>query len=244
MVNLVVIPLVISLAMFSFEGDDKHERKNVEARLEVAYVKASGNTEAETFSGKVYLSMRTGRNILFFKISGLKTTTKSEKSASKLFSEARWEYSLNDNLFVFNNMNISRDRLSGYDFRISVGPGVGYGFSTAGDHQIKGYVSMVYSYDNLSVGETETDGYGALRAAVEYSWDVSSNLKIKNATDYHQSAEDAAKYYLNTEFATEVRINKHLALGVSCALNYQHEVPFEGIENLDSLLLTSLIIDL
>ena len=127
MVNLVVIPLVISLAMFSFEGDDKHERKNVEARLEVAYVKASGNTEAETFSGKVYLSMRTGRNILFFKISGLKTTTKSEKSASKLFSEARWEYSLNDNLFVFNNMNISRDRLSGYDFRISVGPGVGYG---------------------------------------------------------------------------------------------------------------------
>lgn len=113
---------------------------------------------------------------------------------------------------------------------MTAGPGLGYDFIKTKGHQLKGLVSVLYSYDKFSEGDKDPKSYVAGKAAINYAWHILENLRFKENAGYHVSFEDTDTYFINSETALEVKVNGTVSLGLSYAIAYQHKPPSPDIE--------------
>jgi putative salt-induced outer membrane protein len=211
--------------------------------IEVSYVSTSGNTETETLSGKLEVKKEGPKNRYIARSNVLYARNNNEDTSNKGALEARWERTINKRLFGFLTSKYSRDKFSGYKYRISAGPGIGYDIIRTDKHFLKGLVSVLYNHDRYSEGFDKSDDYSAGTTGINYEWKILENLKFKENADYLVSFDDTDKYFINSETALEVKINNYLSLGLSYVIAYQNYLPKAGAEHVDTTFMTSLIID-
>jgi putative salt-induced outer membrane protein len=210
------------------------------SHVEFSYAQTNGNTDTKTLAGKLESSLDFSPNRYFLKALGLYGEQDGNKTASKWFVEGRYERAFTERFFGFLTADYLKDTFSGYDSRISAGPGVGYEIVKTEDHLLKGLLGLLYSWDNLTDGTT--DNYASGKAAIDYTWQITKALKFKQYADYLQSLQDSKIYFVNSETGLEVKVASNISLGISYLVNYQHEPP-NDLKHTDTRFLTSLIVD-
>jgi putative salt-induced outer membrane protein len=211
--------------------------------IELSYVTASGNTDTETLAGKLSVKKEEKVNRYFLKGSLLRAEDKGEETANKWILDGRWERILKEKLFGFLTANYLKDKFSGYDYRVNLGPGLGYSFMETKEHQLKGLMAFLYSHDKFSEGDKSKDSYVSGKAALNYIWKISENLLFQENADYQVSFEDKDRYFINSETGFKVKINGAVSLGVTYTVAYQHKPPSPDIKHTDKVFMTSLIVD-
>ena len=210
------------------------------SHAELSYAQTNGNTDTKTFAGKLETSLDLSPNRYYLKAGGLYGEDEGDKTASRWLADGRYERAFTERFFGFLTASYLKDTFSGYDSRISAGPGVGYDIVKTEDHLLKGLLGVLYTWDNLTDGTT--DDYAAGKAAIDYAWQINKVLKFKQYADYLQSLEDSDIYFANSVTALEAKVASAVSLGLSFAVNYQHEPP-NDLKNTDTRFLTSLIVD-
>lgn len=237
---ILLILLVIFGLSFS-EEKNQEEEKNLSIRVELSFVRTTGNTNTQTFSEKGSLEYEGKRNRFFLENSFLFVKSQGKETANKLKVEGRWEHSLTDRLFNFLSTGYERDRFSGYDFKWNGGSGLGYEFIKSDSQSLKVLFSLNYFY-NRSTDE-QIDNYGTYKTELFYEWQILENLAFKQRSDYIRSLSDPDTYFINSESSVEVKVTEIISLGVSYKLAYQNKPPEEGVKRLDTTFSTSLILD-
>jgi putative salt-induced outer membrane protein len=212
--------------------------------LGLSYVATSGNTETQTFSGKLASEGEAGPVRCVFKGSYLLTRDDKTEKANKLDVSLRGEKIIVSGLFGFIEAGYLRDRFSGYTYRASVGPGLGYDIIQSEKQQLKGLASFMFYTDKYSVGPVDKESYGSFKAGLQYKWTLQENVQFQWNTDYLMSLKEQEKYFLNTDASVNVAINSRLAIGLSYQVRYQNQIPSEEIKKTDTAFMTSLIINL
>jgi len=225
------------------QAEEQKDQATWKTRIELSYVTTSGNTDTETLSGKLEAKKEEEINRYFLKGRGLRAEDKGEEIANKWLLDGRWERVLREKLFGFVTASYLKDKFSGYDYRITGGPGLGYDLIKTATHGLKGLISILYSYDKYTEADKRSDSYISRKLAINYVWLIRENLRFKENADYLVSFEDSDRYFINSETALEVKVNGTVSLGLSYAIAYQHKPPSPDIEDTDQILLTSLIID-
>ncbi len=220
------------------------QEKIWKSRLEISYVKTSGNTNTETFSGKLDVEGAGWGDRYFLRSAYILAKDSSEENANKLTSEARLERVFTGRLFGFVGMSYSRDRFSGYEYRFSVGPGLGFDIIKREKHSLKGLSSINYFYEKYSVKEKDRDRFASVKNAISYQWMIKENVILKSRVGYYFSLKNREKYFYFGEATLEVGISSRFSVGISYLLNYQNLPPAPEIKNTDVSFLTSLIINL
>ncbi len=248
---LAFVASLSALPAFAEEAKPADEAKPAEEpkiswklHAEASFAKASGNTDTETFSGKLELKREGPVNRYYLNGAFLFSSSEGDETANRFLIAGRWERVLTERMFGFVSADYIRDKLSGYEYRVNAGPGLGYDFLKGPRHTLKGLASVLCSYDKPSVGGRDAELYASARAAVKYEWQVVENLKFKQDADFLVSLANANKYFASSLSAVEVKINANLSLGVSYAVNYQNLLPSPDKKHVDTLLLTSLILDI
>ncbi|MBN2102848.1 DUF481 domain-containing protein [bacterium] len=208
----------------------------------LSYVATSGNTGIQTFSSNV--STEGGIRTIRCQIKGNYLITKDSRieKANRLHINARFEKIITAGLFGFLESSYARDKYSGYTYRASLGPGVGYDIIQSDYHQLKGLISSLYYFDKYSVGDVTRDRYSTAKSELSYQWKMRENVTFEGSGNCLVNLENHRKYFLHTETALNVSINNRLAVGISYQVNYQNKPPSNEVRKTDTTFMTSLII--
>lgn len=212
-------------------------------RSEISFVKTSGNTDTETFAGKVEAAWVCC--VHKFNLDGqyVYGRNSGRESSNRLAMGARWEAALNGRFSGIVTLGYGRDRFSGYRFRVFVGPGLGYYLVRDGNRSLQLSLGLNYSHDRFSVGEREQLRSLTGRSLAKFEWRPLGNFRLVENLGHLLSFGEAGRYFVDSETAIETRINKTLSIGVSYKINYQNRPPAAEIRRTDTTFLTALIID-
>ncbi len=237
---------VLGVSFLTVHGVSAEEAKKApewKTHVELSYVATSGNTKTQTFAVKAETKREGEINRYLIKAYGLYSKSNDQETANQWLLNGRWEKILTKKMFAFVDATYLADKFSGYDYRLSLGPGVGYDFIKSEKHDLKGLFSVLYFYDKFSEGTESSDSYAAGKGEINYRWQIRENLKFKEDANFIISFNDTDKYFLNSETGIETKINNNISLGVSYKIAYQNQLPAPDVKHTDTTFLTSLIID-
>ena len=180
---------------------------------------------------------------LFFKGDALFAESNGERTSDKLYFEGGWERYLSKKVFTLFSAGYNRDKFSGYEYRLFSGPGIGIEFIRNKKRELRSSLALIYYRDRYSVDDRDIDEYVTGKLMTGYVWNVLENLKLRENVGYIASAERGSRFFIDSETALEVKINRRLSLGVSYLIDYQNEPPSSDLEKTDTTFLTNLILD-
>ncbi len=239
LVSIVLLPLYSIEAVASEENTVEKNKSNT--RLELSYVRTSGNTDTQTLAGKFTADKEVAANRYFFSGNVLLEESNGVETSNRLLLEGRFERVLSGRLFVLLSTGYTLDKFSGYKYRLYGGPGAGYDVLDTKKHKLQSLLSFVYSYDEFSVGDEVSDSYITGKATGKYQYIIQENIKLKETVNYLVSFEQTKKYFLDSETKVELKINQSLSLGISYLVNYQNLLPSAEVRRTDTTFLTTLI---
>ena len=212
---------------------------DVDKHLELSYVQTSGNTNTTTFSSKLQgTAALSNTESIKAKGSILYSENDENTSANKYNIELDYNHMINEKLYSYMGINYIKDELSDYDYRLNIGPGLGYKILQNESQTLDIQGGLDYAYDKYNDGVK--DNYLAGRTELNYKYKFSPNLDFKQMISYLASFEDTNKYFVVSDSAFEVNMTKNLSLGVSYNMDYTNQTQKE---KLDKKFLTSLIVD-
>lgn len=242
--GIIITSLILLLATGStlFAGELVYI-EGVDDRAEVSYASTNGNTDTMTISGKI----KTTRYIEEFKITAkgaiLRTESNGVETEDKLKFEIWAERDLTDRLFILGSFSYLRDTFAGYDYRIFAGPGLGYTIIDTEERLLQILASILYNYDNYSVGPTSSDENVSLKTTGKYSQHITERISFKEVLDYTTSLEDMNRYFIDSETKFEMKLDDTFSIALSYIINYQSEPPASTIKKTDTTIFTSIIAD-
>ena len=224
------IIVLLSTASYSIDVD-KH--------LELSYVQTNGNTNTTTFSSKLQgIAALSDTESIKAKGSILYSESDENTSANKYNVELDYNHMINEKLYSYMGINYIKDQLSDYDYRLNIGPGLGYKLLEDEIQTIDIQGGLDYAYDKYNDGSK--DNYLAGRSEINYKYEFSQNVEFKQMLSHLTSFEDSEKYFAVSDSSIGVKMTQNLSLGVSYAMDYTNKT---GKEKLDKKFLTSLIVD-
>jgi putative salt-induced outer membrane protein len=217
--------------------------EGVDDRAEASFSKTNGNTDTMTVSGKIKVT----RYIEEFKISAfgavLRTESDGTETEDKLKFDLLAERDITERLFVLGTFSYLRDTFAGYNFRIFVGPGVGYTIIDTEKRLLQATSSLLYNYDDFSTGTEGTDENISFKLTGKYSQHLTETVSFKQILSYTVSLEETKKFFIDSETRLEARLNDTFSLGLSYIINYQNDPPSPSVDETDTTLFTSIIAD-
>jgi len=235
---------ILIVFMFGIVMISNSEESGWTSNIGLSYVATSGNTRTQTFSSNISAEGVIQSIRCQLKGSTLITENDHIQKANKLHVNMRFEKTITGNMFGFLESVYIKDKFSGYTYRASLGPGLGYDIIQNEQHQLKGLISSLYHFDKYSVGNVGKDQYNAAKSELNYLWIIHENATLESSGYFLLNLEDRKKAFLNMQAALNVAINNRLAIGISYQINYQNRTPSDEIKKTDTSFLTSLIIHL
>ncbi|CAM3961874.1 DUF481 domain-containing protein [Arcobacter cloacae] len=212
---------------------------NFDKHLELSYVKTSGNSNTNTFSAKLETMTKISEKGSFkAKGSALYSENNEQKSANKYDIEIDYHHMLSNKVYSYIGANYVKDQFSDYDYRLNIGPGIGYKFFEDEVQTLDIQGGLDYAFDKYS--DSTKDEYIAPRSEINYRYKINENLEFKQMLNYLISLEDSEKYFISSESSLAVKMTKNLSLGVSYRLDHINKTEKEKT---DRKFLTSLIMD-
>lgn len=234
---------VVLFVLSPAHADKPQDGRSWKARIEFSYVKSSGNTDTQTLAGNLGISKLGDVNRYYLDGSLLQAESDGEETSNKISLNGRWERTFSERFFGLLSTGYSRDKFSGFDYRVFGGPGIGYDLIKTDIHKLQWLLSFLYYRDEFSVGDERSDSYQTGKVSAKYEWQIQENVKLKETLDYLVSLKDTDRSFIDSVTSVEVKINQSISLGVSYTINYQNKPPSPDLKNSDVTFLTKLIFD-
>ncbi len=194
----------------------------------LSYSDTSGNTDTQTLSLSYDFSGNWNRWRASSTGDYLYKKSDGEETANKLSLKGRLERFITSRATIFVSSFLFSDRFSGYDYRVGIGPGVGYTLVKRDTEEVRCFVGLEYTYNNYSGGVSDSYMQGEL--AVELTKGLSDRLKLKSRMSYQVSLKDVDDYFIRFKSTLSVPILEKIAFEMSYRVDYQNLLP-EGTEH-------------
>lgn len=253
MKNLIV-PAFTMIAALPFsaiaESTDADKSKKLEGQFELGVIATSGNTETQSYKGKldVKQDLENWRNQ--FILEGLykrdqveiddgsgEITKEDRTTAEKYFGSAQGDYKLNaEYASFFMYAEYESNRFSGFDFQYTVAAGYSNRLFTTDNSHLTYDIGPGYTVDQpeeIDGVEQESEENVVLRVAIKYEYQISENAKFTQNVSSNYSTDDEKNTKTKSVTALTAQLNSSLALRASYTVDYNSEVP-AGREHADT----------
>jgi putative salt-induced outer membrane protein len=212
-----------------------------DSNLELSYIRTSGNTNNETLASKFSFNGTRDKNSVYFKADYILQKSNSVETGNELDLDSRYERKVSDKLFLLLESKYERNEFSGYGYRFSGGPGIGYNIINGNGSILKAFSSLRYHLDRSITSSSDLDRYLAVKIALNGAFNVNEYIELKNDFDYTQSTSDVTKKFINNESAVRVKINSIISIGLRYKVRYESQPALTNLENMSTTFLSSLV---
>ncbi len=188
----------------------------------VSYSSSNGDSDADTLGAKLLYEGTYDPHRYFLDGLVLYGKTDGEKTSEREEVNARYERDFTKRAFGFAEGQYLRNPFIGFDARYAGGPGLGYHFIRAEDHELKGLASVLWVYENQP-GEGNANSHSSWKLAADYRHELSSLFNLKAHLDYSENFGSLEKYLFNSETVLESRLNENLLFFLSYLYQYRHQ---------------------
>lgn len=215
------------------------EESDWSGTMEARYEKRSGNTKSQEFRGKVDMEHEKGDWRNRFGLEGRYASADGDTIKKDYGAIYGLDYKLDENYFVFGELDYVVDEFSGYDFRLSESIGAGYRTEWPEKNMMldtRASMGMRHFREDVPGAETEHEIL-ILKPEVTYKWQVRENV------DFMQRVTAAIGQDITTaetETSLTYKISDKLGLKVAIENEYTSSVP-AGTKKLDTYTSTGLV---
>lgn len=225
------------------------EGKKFESELEVGIITTSGNTNTESYKGRLEAEHELEHWRNTYILEGLSktdelvstddagnTTKVDQTTAEKYFGSVQTDYKLNDeDKALFAYAEYSRDRFSGFDYQYTVAAGYSDRFFKTDNSSMTYSIGPGYTVDKpeplAGVGQ-EKEETPVARISAEYLYQISENAKFTQKVSSNYALKSDRNSKTRATSAVTAKILSRLALRASFTLVYNTEIP-EAREHAD-----------
>lgn len=230
--NLFKLTIPVALASSLFAAD---------THVELSYVQTGGNSDTTTFAAKAKTKqVIDDRSWVKAKLDAMYGSSNGVNSSNKYEIDANYNRTIDAKLYYYMDVNYKEDKFSGFDYKVTVGPGIGYEVLKDEIKTLDIKVGVNYAKDVLDNGDS-TD-YASANTEAEYTHKISDTVNFTQLLKYAVSMDDTENYTATSETGVAVKMSDKMSLGVSYKYDYANIIAV-GKDHADTKFLTSLIID-
>lgn len=175
---------------------------------ELGLVVARGNSDTESFNGRLQLGYTRERWTNETTLQFLRSEDSGEATASRYELGNKTDYALDERSYILGALRYDRDRFSNFAHQASAAVGYGYKLIDAERHLLKTELGPGVRYtEERDTGDTETELI--LRGFGEYRWNISETAEFVNRLLVESGSDNT---FLENMAGIEVAINSRLAL--------------------------------
>jgi len=234
----------------AFQFSDAAEEKKPPAdkrfsnQTHFSLVNTTGNSDTLTVAGKNEMKYKfTDKWTGSWVAGGLYVENKNKKTAERYFTDLRADYSITERWYVYGLGTWLRDKFAGFENRVSVGPGVGYKFFIGPKHFLLGETGLNYTIEDYEEKGESTERFIEGRLFGKYEYAFTDKIKASQSLEYLQSFKDSSTWKLNSVTALTTALTDILALKVSYSVFYNNDPRPRDLDDTDTILATSLVIN-
>lgn len=203
---------------------------------ELGLVVARGNSDSETFNGRVGLDYTRERWTNESNLSYLRSAESGETTAARFVIDNKTDYALSERRYVLGALRYDRDRFSSFRYQGSASLGYGYRVLDGERHFLKLEAGPGVRFsEERDSDDSETELIG--RGYVEYRWIVSDSTEFSNQLLAESGADNT---FLENQTALQVAINSRLALKTGVSVRHNTNVN-PGRDKTDTLTTMNLV---
>ena len=235
---LLAISLVLMIGQPVLAEDEAARPWKDEAELSV--VNTTGNTEVFSLYFKNLLQYAV-KDIMTVKwtVAALSGRTDGEKTAERYETSLRADTHLSEKAYGYLMSGWLRDRFSGFDNRLNLGPGAGWNFFTGPTHSWLAELGFNYAMEDYISENTRyfLEGRGFTR--YEYAFNPSTRLLL--SLEYLQDLDQTNNYKIASQTAVTAILTKALSLKVNYEARYQNRPRPAELKTTDTLFGAALV---
>jgi len=222
-VTLITLPALAALAGSAFgQAQDPALQKEPqwETSAALGFTLQRGNTKTLLFTGNIQTTKKTGKNEWNFGADATYGENDDEKNAENMRGYGQYNRLFTERFFGYLRGEVFHDDIADIDYRITIGPGVGYYFIKEKNMSLRAEVGPAFVHEKTGDG---TDDYLTLRLAERFDWKINDRAKIWQSLEVLPQIDDFDNYLLNAEAGIETSITPKLSLRTYVQDTYDNE---------------------
>ena len=233
----VLLGIILVFAPQSFAED-----KSWGNQAELSFVDTGGNTDLMSVSGKNLLTYKFNEKFKgAWKIAALYGETDGEKNAESYLTELRLDYLITEKLFAYGVAGWMKDEFAGIKAKYYLGPGVGYVFLNGPKNFLSAEAGVNYTSDEYT-DNTERD-YAGGRTFAKYEYAFTEKNRLSQSAEFLYDFDDNENYVIISETALKSAINDSLSLKASYIVTYDNQPVPKTLEETDTILALTLVVN-
>jgi len=249
---------MINFCLFAGQEDDKKEKKlkySSETSFSMVLVKGNNKNISYSFDTKQILALR--KNKVEFKGRFIKAKSNGKKTSEIYYSHIKYDRQIKSFAYLLGFARYERNKLAGYNYRLALSGGGGATWLKNKKAVLSSEVALGWNNEENSnqVIMNNVNGSSSVWEKTIKASFISSIITNKLELTLSNTArcsfqetifinlEESNDYRMNSFASIYAAITPSLALKTSLEIIYSHQ-PVPGFKNMDSFLLTSLVIKL
>jgi len=233
--KLLALALLSVVSYSQVQAAEDNGPKGMSGNAEFGMVLTSGNSDSSTINGKFSLTNDTEQWLHTASLDLLRAESESVKTAEHYVLNAKSNYKLQDDQFLFAGLNHDVDKFSGFDYQTTITAGYGRKLYDTDQYQLSVEIGPGYRISKLKAGGDDNEGILHLGATSKYVINEASYLDGTLVIDSgsSQTISVLGLGYVNS-------LSSSLALKVGYKLKHSSDVPASTNKS-DSITSISLI---
>jgi putative salt-induced outer membrane protein len=189
-----------------------------------------GNSRTLLFTANVLGTKKWDQNELSLGADGVYGENDSVKNAEQVHGFGQYNWLFTERAFAYVRADALHDAIADVNYRLNLGPGVGYYFIKNTNTTLRGEVGPGYLYEHD--GDRTSHSYATLRLAEHFDEKLNDHVKIWQSVEILPQVDRFGNYILNAEIGVESAMTKHFSLQTYIQDTY-HSEPAAGREKND-----------
>lgn len=193
-----------------------------------------GNSQTALFTADFTATKKTPVNEYLFGLAGAYGNNSSVDTVNNYKGSAQWNHLFNERLYGYVLGAALRDVIQNVDYRINVGPGIGYYFIKDKMTYLAGEAGLGYEAEHLNgsvVGGVNQPGkdesFATVRLADRFEHKFNDHARLWQTAEILPQIDKFDNFIVNFEIGVETSVTKSVTLKTYLDDNYQ-KIPAAG----------------
>ena len=222
-ISLVTLPALAAFACSAFgQAQDPALQKEPgwEKSAALGFTLTRGNSKTLLFTGNIQATKKSAENEWNLGADATYGENEDVKNAENLRGYAQYNRLFTERFFGYLRLEAFHDDIADVDYRITLGPGVGYYFIKEKDISLRTEAGPAFVHEKQG---GSSDNYVTLRLAERFDWKINERAKIWQGLELLPQVDDWDNFIINAEIGLETGITTQLSLRTYLQDTYDNE---------------------